>query len=139
MFLTTLAFVDNFFDTIRVKCDSKKILELGLEKGYNFWNYGNSIGISFDETVEIKDVKSIIDIFDSSWMEPSEESIPLGLIRTDSFLNHPVFNSYHSETEMLRYIHRLEAKDLSLNFRLKIVFYFCNLDERLYDKEQKIY
>ena len=53
---------DNYFDTIRVKCDSKKILDLGLKKGYNFWNYGDSIGISFDETVEISDVKSIIDI-----------------------------------------------------------------------------
>ena len=109
---------DNYFDTIRVKCDSKKILELGLEKGYNFWNYGDSIGISFDETVDITDVKSILDIFDSSWMEPLEESIPSALVRTDTFLEHPIFNSYHSETEMLRYIHRLEAKDLSLNFSM---------------------
>ena len=109
---------DNYFDTIRVKCDSKKILELGLEKSYNFWNYGDSIGISFDETVDITDVKSILDIFDSSWMEPLEESIPSALVRTDTFLEHPIFNSYHSETEMLRYIHRLEAKDLSLNFSM---------------------
>jgi len=109
---------DNYFDTIRVKCDSKNILKLGLKKGYNFWDHGDSIGISFDETVEIQDVKSIIEIFKSSWIEPSEESIPLDLIRTDSFLDHPVFNSYHSETEMLRYIHRLEGKDLSLNFSM---------------------
>ncbi|OIR23398.1 MAG: glycine dehydrogenase (aminomethyl-transferring) [Marine Group III euryarchaeote CG-Epi3] len=109
---------DNFFDTIRVKCDSKKIIELGLEKNYNFWNYGDSVGISFDETVEIADINVILDIFDSPWVEPSMESIPSNLIRTDSFLEHPVFNSYHSETEMLRYIHRLEAKDLSLNFSM---------------------
>ena len=109
---------DNYFDTIRVKCDSKKILKLGLKEGYNFWDHGDSIGISFDETVEIQDVKSIIGIFESSWIEPLEESIPLDLIRTDSFMDHPVFNSYHSETEMLRYIHRLEVKDLSLNFSM---------------------
>ena len=109
---------DNYFDTIRVKCDSRKILELGLEKGYNFWNYEDSVGISLDETVEIADINSILDIFESSWIEPSKDSIPSISLRTDSFLSHPVFNSYHSETEMLRYIHKLETKDLSLNFSM---------------------
>jgi len=109
---------DNYFDTIRVKCNSQKVLKLGLEKGYNFWNYGDSVGISFDETVEISDVENILDVFGCKWIEPSEASIPSALIRRDSFLNHSVFNSYHSETEMLRYIHRLETKDLSLNFSM---------------------
>ena len=109
---------NNYFDTIRIKCDSKKFLDLGLKKGYNFWDYGDSIGISFDETVELSDVNSIIDIFDSSWIEPNSESIPQTLIRSDAFLEHPIFNTYHSETEMLRYIHKLESKDLSLNFSM---------------------
>ncbi len=109
---------DNYFDTIRVKCDSTKILDLALKEGYNFWKYDDSIGISLDETVQISDVKAILKIFAASEVEPSAESIPTELKRTDSFLNHPVFNSYHSETEMLRYIHRLETKDLSLNFSM---------------------
>ena len=109
---------DNYFDTIRVKCDSTKILALALKEGYNFWKYEDSVGISLDETVEAADVKAILGIFESTEVEPSSESIPDDLKRSDSFLTHPVFNSYHSETEMLRYIHRLEAKDLSLNFSM---------------------
>ena len=109
---------DSFFDTIRVKCDSQKMLSLGVKEGYNLWDYGDSVGISFDETVEVSDVRKILDIFDCKWVEPSELSIPSALIRKDSFLDHPIFNSYHSETEMLRYIHRLETKDLSLNFSM---------------------
>ena len=54
-------------------------------------------------------------MFDSEWVEPLDGSIPLSLQRITPYLQHPVFNTYHSETEMLRYIHRLETKDLSLN------------------------
>ena len=109
---------DFYFDTIRVKCDSASILGLALKKGYNFWKYDDSVGISLDETVEMKDVEAILEIFESSVEEPLTNSIPDALGRTDSFLTHPIFNSYHSETEMLRYIHRLETKDLSLNFSM---------------------
>ena len=109
---------DSYFDTIRVKCDSTKILDLALKEGYNFWKYSDSVGISLDETVQVEDVEAILKIFKSSEVEPSTESIPEDLRRTDSYLTHPVFNSYHSETEMLRYIHRLENKDLSLNFSM---------------------
>ena len=109
---------DNYFDTIRVKCDSTKISDLALKEGYNFWKYSDSVGISLDETVQLVDVKAILNIFKSSEVEPLTESIPEDLRRTDSYLTHPVFNSYHSETEMLRYIHRLENKDLSLNFSM---------------------
>ena len=109
---------DNYFDTIRVKCDSIKISDLALKEGYNFWKYSDSVGISLDETVQLEDVKAILNIFKSSEVKPSIESIPEDLRRTDSYLTHPVFNSYHSETEMLRYIHRLENKDLSLNFSM---------------------
>ena len=109
---------NNYFDTIRVKCDSSKILDLALKQGYNLWKYNDSIGISLDETVQVADVKAILSIFEASEVVPSNESIPADLNREDSFLTHPVFNSYHSETEMLRYIHRLETKDLSLNFSM---------------------
>jgi glycine dehydrogenase len=48
----------------------------------------------------------------------THQAIPQDLLRTDAVLTHPVFNKYHSETEMLRYIHRLEAKDLALNYAM---------------------
>ncbi|GIR27775.1 MAG: hypothetical protein CM15mP42_07250 [Methanobacteriota archaeon] len=53
---------DNYFDTIRVKCDSIKISDLALKEGYNFWKYSDSVGISLDETVQVEDV-SYIKIF----------------------------------------------------------------------------
>ena len=109
---------DNYFDTVRVKCDSSKILDLALKEGYNFWKYEDSVGISLDETVQLSDVEAILRIFNSPHVEPTKNSIQASLRRKDSFLTHPVFNSYHSETEMLRYIHRLETKDLSLNFSM---------------------
>ena len=109
---------DSYFDTIRVKCDSSRILALALKQGYNFWKYEDSVSISLDETVQAEDVNAILKIFKSSETEPSIDSIPIELQRNDSFLTHQVFNSYHSETEMLRYIHRLETKDLSLNFSM---------------------
>ena len=61
---------DNYFDTIRVKCDSTKILDLALKEGYNFWKYSDSVGISLDETVQLEDVKAILNIFKSSEVEP---------------------------------------------------------------------
>ncbi|MYB95657.1 aminomethyl-transferring glycine dehydrogenase [Candidatus Poribacteria bacterium] len=75
------------------------------------------IGISLDETTTSEDVKELLEIFgaQSPTLELSTESaIPMELQRERPYLTHPVFNSYHSETEILRYIHRLQTKDLSL-------------------------
>ncbi len=75
------------------------------------------IGISLDETTTAADVEELLEIFgaQSPTLELSTESaIPMELQRESPYLTHPVFNSYHSETEMLRYIHRLQTKDLSL-------------------------
>ena len=75
------------------------------------------IGISLDETTTSADVEELLEIFgaQSPTLELSTESaIPMELQRESPYLTHPVFNSYHSETEMLRYIHRLQTKDLSL-------------------------
>ncbi|PKX93347.1 glycine decarboxylase subunit P [Aspergillus novofumigatus IBT 16806] len=80
------------------------------------------VGISLDETVGREEVKSLLQVFSKhagkSEVELSEEigikSIPSNLERTSSYLTHPVFNTHHSETEMLRYIRHLESKDLSL-------------------------
>ncbi|NIX16673.1 MAG: aminomethyl-transferring glycine dehydrogenase, partial [Candidatus Dadabacteria bacterium] len=87
----------------------------------------STIGISVDETKNIKDIKILIGIFsDASGknidlsdinidLSKTDSSIPESLLRTTSFMSHPVFNTNHSETQMLRYIKKLENRDLSLN------------------------
>ena len=74
------------------------------------------IGISLDETTTTADVEELLQIFDGKMISPtsSVSNIPVDLQRKSPYLTHPVFNSYHSETEILRYIHRLQTKDLSL-------------------------
>lgn len=116
-----------FFDTIFIKAD--KIAEIkknAEERGYNFF-YGKTgyIGIALDETTFQSDLLEIVSIFEESRgfsvasisfdYDAVLENIPSELIRTSEYLTHPIFNSYHSETEMMRYIKRLEDKDLSLN------------------------
>jgi len=75
------------------------------------------IGISLDESTTPSDVEDLIQLFNENTKgNPNTKTakIPVELQRKSAFLTHPVFNSYHSETEMLRYIHRLQSKDLSL-------------------------
>ena len=74
------------------------------------------IGISLDETTTSVDVEELLQIFGAqTHLEtPPASAIPIELQRKSPYLTHPVFNSYHSETEMLRYIHKLQTKDLSL-------------------------
>ncbi|MCZ8237731.1 MAG: aminomethyl-transferring glycine dehydrogenase [Leptospiraceae bacterium] len=116
-----------YFDTIKVDLEQLTAAEIisyaeGREINLRHFNQ-HSIGISLDETVTLEDIKDILEIFHKGKPCPFqiEELISLegndlnqGLIRSSDFLTHPVFNSYHTETEMLRYIKRLEAKDLSL-------------------------
>ncbi len=88
--------------------------------GINFRYLGNDrIGISLDETTTIQDVNDILHIFETGPLDNSiaqkTVQFPAGLARTSPYLLHPVFNSHHSETEMMRYIKMLENKDLSLN------------------------
>jgi glycine dehydrogenase len=106
----------HFFDTIKLKA-SNDILQKAYESKYNFRDYGDGyIGISLDETSTEKTLGDIGKILGFTIQTGNGESkIPVRLVRKSSFLSHPVFNSYHSETEILRYIHRLETKDLSLN------------------------
>jgi len=106
---------DAFFDTIHFTGPSK-IMEKLLKHYINIRKFSDgSLGISIDETVTIKDLKQLLAVFAVEYKENKKSTIPSNLQRNTSFLTHPVFNSYHSETEMLRYIHRLESKDLSLN------------------------
>lgn len=116
-----------FFDTIEVKMNEvsqERVKGLALGKEMNFRYDKKSIFISFDETKTLEDVKTIVNIFMAEEGKHSLNldelvsnlslELPDSLLRKSDYLTHPVFNSFHSEHEMLRYIKRLEAKDLSL-------------------------
>ena len=104
----------NFFDTIHFKASGWK--EKAKNSELNLRDFGNgTVAISLDETTTENHISALLSIFNANPIQTDKKSIPGNLNRNSSFLEHTVFNSYHSETEMLRYLHRLEAKDLSLN------------------------
>ncbi|MGI9531696.1 aminomethyl-transferring glycine dehydrogenase [Lutimonas sp.] len=113
-----------YFDTLKIKVsNSDKLKELAEEEEVNF-NYidANTISISINETTTDADIEQVIDILAQSENLysfkikecPVSLSIPDELQRKSAFLTHEVFKKYHSETEMMRYIKRLERKDISL-------------------------
>lgn len=114
----------NYFDTLEVKVGTVHSLRtISESKGINF-NYidDETISISLNEAFSEKDIKPLISCFSTSQRieedndnEIFKNVIPDGLKRTSPFLQQPVFNSYHSETELMRYIKKLERKDLALN------------------------
>ena len=113
-----------FFDTIKVELGEKSLTEILLAsqtKEINLRVINDQIvGISLDETTTIQDVIDLWEIFAESELNFTVEDVLnpsenlTAFTRKSAYLTHPVFNSYHSETELLRYIHRLETKDLSL-------------------------
>jgi len=109
-----------YFDTITVLCDSKKIKELATLKKINFcFLTDNEISISVNEKTNFKDLKEIISVFENFTNKQSKikefpKNIEFINERKSDILSHPVFNSYHSETSLMRYIKSLENKDLSL-------------------------
>ena len=110
----------NYFDTVKIAvADQKTILQKADAAEMNFkYFHDNHIGISLDETTTLQDVENIISVFSGTSSVKkeivSELNWPSSLIRSTNFLTHPVFNSHHSEHEMLRYIKKLENKDLSM-------------------------
>ena len=113
-----------FFDTVVVKVDNvTPHREKAERQQLNFRYFNNQyIGISLDETTTTSDLFDVINSFVND-VDPVDYSIdheetldiiPTALTRTSDFLSHPVFNRYHSETLMMRYIHALEGKDFSL-------------------------
>jgi glycine dehydrogenase len=115
---------ENFFDTIRVEVESSAlILEHAQKADCNLRALGaGAIGISFDETTTARDIEVLMSIFrgtlvrdyaDKELREPPVR-IARFAVRTSEFLRHPVFNTHHTETEMLRYLKKLESRDLSL-------------------------
>ena len=111
----------HFFDTIAIYSgeNTDSLLEAASQKGINLRKINkNYIGISLDESVDEQVLKNILSVFSiKSVKEPKEEtsSIPKNLLRTSKYLQHPVFNTYRTETEMLRYIKRLYEKDIALD------------------------
>jgi glycine dehydrogenase len=122
--------LENFFDTLRVELGNTKleaILDAANERNINLRIFDNStVGISLDETTTEADLIDIWQIFAGTDNLPFSETelnsltnyqLPIThypLSRESKYLTHPVFNRYHSETELLRYLHQLESKDLSL-------------------------
>ena len=109
-----------FFDTITIICDSKKLNKIALSRNVNFCNLiTNQISISVNEKTDHNDLDQIISILEeySGQKSPNikfPETQMLDNVRESEILSHPVFNSYHSETSLMRYIKSLENKDLSL-------------------------
>jgi glycine dehydrogenase len=114
----------SFFDTIVVKADAAKVKAAAEKKEINFYYIdGESVSISFNETTSIKDINDILAVFAEATGKSSEtvkeltgtSAIVESVNRTTEFLKHDVFNRYHSETAIMRYIKKLERLDLSLN------------------------
>lgn len=110
------------FDTITVEvADAAATLSKAQEAGINFRAINTTqVGISLDETTDVAEVNAILAIFGAgkvteAEVEKAATGVPASQQRTSSYLLHPVFNTHHSETEMMRYIKSLENKDLSLN------------------------
>ncbi len=113
-----------FFDTLRIDLDDSqvnKLKELSNKENINFRYFSDGIGISFDESHTVDDANEVVGLFaqlagatSASIKEHSAADFPGSLDRKTDFLTHPVFNHFHSEHELLRYMKRLENKDLSL-------------------------
>jgi glycine dehydrogenase len=116
-----------FFDTLAVNLGDRRssdIVKIGEASRMNFRVVdGNSVGISLDETTTETDVLDILQVFNNGrapgfgieeLADGLDTSYPLQFARGSEYLTQPVFNRYHSETEMMRYLKRLESRDLSL-------------------------
>ncbi|MEY8771624.1 aminomethyl-transferring glycine dehydrogenase [Erwinia sp. ACCC 02193] len=117
----------SWFDTLTVEVtDKAAVLDRALSFGINLrTDIHNAVGITLDETTLREDVAALfsvllgenhgldIDELDSAVADSA--SVPPAMLRKEAILTHPVFNRYHSETEMMRYMHSLERKDLALN------------------------
>jgi len=118
---------DDFFDTLRVQGtqgerSGARILEAAKERGINLRTIADDVIVALDETVNFADLRDLLAVFAQDAAAPDPAVLARGVddryderfARTSAYLTHPVFNTHHSETEMLRYLHQLEAKDLSL-------------------------
>jgi glycine dehydrogenase len=121
---------EHYFDTVRIRPtdgEARAVLDRAREGRINLRDFGDgTLGVSLDEAVEVEDLDALLAVWKVDGAEvPSAAELarelddgfafPSELQRSTPFMDHPVFNSYHSETEMLRYMRQLESRDLSLN------------------------
>jgi glycine dehydrogenase len=113
-----------FFDTILVKADAVKVKAIAEKHEVNFfYPDAETISISFNETTSVNDINQIIAIFAEATGKDTftisqlanDVMVPENLVRKSTFLQYDVFNNHHSESQLMRYIKKLERKDLSLN------------------------
>ncbi|WP_286272401.1 aminomethyl-transferring glycine dehydrogenase [Thalassotalea hakodatensis] len=119
----------NYFDTLTFNLDNKEdVVARALAADLNLrTDVAGQVSVSLDETTTREDISTLFDVLlgeghgldvaalDAQVLSTGHQSIPAELVRESDILTHPVFNSHHSETEMLRYIKKLENKDLALN------------------------
>jgi len=109
--------VDNYeiFDTVLIRTDkAKQIFEAAAKSGFNLRLVSSTqLSVSFDEQSTEADLAQLVSIFGSKWVSVKVPASNLG--RNTEFLNHPIFNTYHSETSMLRHIRTLSDRDLALD------------------------
>jgi glycine dehydrogenase len=113
---------NEYFDTVAIQVQTSQLQAFTGAAEAQRMNFrrldANTIGISLDETTTSDDVQAILGIFANGKPQALEQSaataIPAALSRKSAYLQHPVFNTHHSETEMLRYMRMLESRDLSL-------------------------
>ena len=105
-----------FFDTVTIVNPDKSSVEQAFNAGFNVRVFENgNVGVSFDELSTTGEVDELLRHFNAQPSSDTESPIPADFRRNGPVLTQPVFNSYHTETEMMRYLHRLESKDLALN------------------------
>lgn len=122
---------EHYFDTLKIKLSSEaekeELRSAAVEKGLNLRFFNElAVGVSIDETTGLEEIQDLLEVFSKALSKDSKQfdfqkhsqdlkiSWPKELIRQSEYLQHPVFNTHHSEHEMLRYMKRLENKDLSL-------------------------
>ena len=114
---------ENYFDTLLVSAPAKEIKALAEAQKVNFQYVGaDQVGISINEATSMADAQEIVAIFAAAKGQTpptislgNETKVPQHLARKTAFLSQKVFNTYHSETALMRYIKQLERKDLALN------------------------
>jgi len=110
---------DSWFDTLTIKAEESNVKRIFEDKEINLWYGEGKVTVSLDETVMSDDVADLVTCFakvkgQNVNIGECSIGIPPHLNRTSKFLTHPTFNSYHSESEMMRYLKTLENKDISL-------------------------
>ena len=113
---------ENYFDTLSFKTDAAAIHKIAIQKEINFhYPDTETVQISLNETVNLNDLNDVLEVFATALGKPFEkiekliDKSYLGTGRQTDFMTYEVFNSCHSETELMRYIKKLERKDLALN------------------------